>query len=227
MPLSLSAPGAVRALLTSAEAVLFDFNGTLSLDEDLMGRLYAEAALEVCGFELSAEEYRDRFVGLSDPDICVALAGGDDVLFARVLDHLCEGYLREIRRMPRIPAAHVALVRDLVASGTKVAVVTGTLRRLLEPALEDSGLAALLSATVCSDDVERGKPDPEGFLRGAELLGVPAATTVVVEDSLAGVAAARAAGMPCVLVGPLAADRPAADHSAGVHPLGELAALAA
>lgn len=76
MPLSLSAPGAVRALLTSAEAVLFDFNGTLSLDEDLMGRLYAEAALEVCGFELSAEEYRDRFVGLSDPDICAALAGG-------------------------------------------------------------------------------------------------------------------------------------------------------
>lgn len=226
MPLSLSAPGAVRALLTSAEAVLFDFNGTLSLDEDLMGRLYAEAALEVCGFELGSEEYRDRFVGLSDPDICAALAGGDDVLSARVLDHLCEGYLREIRRAPRIPAAHVTLVRDLVAAGAKVAVVTGTLRRLLEPALEASGLAALLSVTVCSDEVERGKPDPAGFLRGAELLGASAATTVVVEDSLAGVAAAQAAGMHCVLVGPLATERPAADRPAGVHLLGELAALA-
>lgn len=222
MPLPLSDLGAVRALLTSAEAVLFDFNGTLSLDEDLMGHLYAEASLEVCGVELSPEEYRDRFVGLSDPDICAALAGGDEGLAARVLDHLCAGYLREIRRAARIPAAHVTLVQNLVSSGIRVAVVTGTLRRLLEPALEDSGLAELLSATVCSDDVQRGKPDPEGFLRGAELLGVSAASTVVFEDSLAGVAAARAAGMPCVLVGPLASDPPSE-----AHPLGELAALTA
>jgi len=220
VPLTSSAHHTVRALLDSASAVLFDFNGTLSLDEDLMARLYAEAAREVCGVELSLEEYRERFVGLSDPDICAALAEGEESA-GRVLDHLCAGYLREVRREPRIPAAHVDLVRELVASGTKVAVVTGTLRRLLEPALEDSGLAPLISATVCCDDVERGKPDPEGFVRGAELLGAAAGDTVVFEDSLAGVSAARAAGMSCVLVGPLASAAPV-----GVHPLGELAALA-
>ncbi|WFR83597.1 HAD family phosphatase [Arthrobacter sp. Y-9] len=227
MPQHSSAPDAVRALLDSAEAVLFDFNGTLSLDEDLMARLYADAAREVCGLELTPEEYGERFVGLSDPDICAALASGDERLAARILDHLCEAYLREIRQEPRIPAAHVAVVRELVAAGTRVAVVTGTQRRLLEPALEDSGLSGLISATVCSDDVERGKPDPEGFLRGAELLGAAASATVVFEDSLAGVAAARAAGMRCVLVGSLATATPATGSPTEVHPLGELAALAA
>lgn len=220
MPQPTSALESARALLGAAEAVLFDFNGTLSLDEDLMGTLYAEAAREVCGVELGEDEYRERFVGLSDPDICTALAQGDETLAAGVLDHLCQAYLREIRREPRIPAAHVELVHRLVGSGTKVAVVTGTLRRLLEPALEDSGLAPLISATVCCDDVELGKPHPEGFLRGAELLGVGAENTVVFEDSLAGVTAARAAGMDCILVGPLASST-----RTDACPLGELAAL--
>jgi len=217
-----SALSSARALLASAQAVLFDFNGTLSLDEELMGALYAAAAQEVCGVELSWDDYVERFVGISDLEICDALAQGDEALAARVLDHLCEGYLREIRREPRIPAAHVELVRGLVESGIRVAVVTGTLRRLLEPALEDSGLAPLISATVCCDDVEHGKPHPEGFLRGAELLGAGADGTVVFEDSLAGVEAARAAGMACVLVGPLASS-----GRTEACPLGELAALVA
>jgi sugar-phosphatase len=51
---------------------------------------------------------------------------------------------------------------------------------------------------VCADDVERGKPDPEGYLKAAASLGVEPAFILVFEDADAGVQAARAAGMRCV-----------------------------
>ena len=51
---------------------------------------------------------------------------------------------------------------------------------------------------VSADDVPRGKPAPDIFLRAAELLGVPPGECVVIEDSVAGVAAGRAAGMKVI-----------------------------
>ncbi|KXO88960.1 HAD-IA family hydrolase [Tsukamurella pseudospumae] len=63
----------------------------------------------------------------------------------------------------------------------------------------------LPAVRVTAEDVRASKPDPEGFLRGAELLGVAPADCIVFEDSEAGIAAARAAGMRVVGVGPGAA----------------------
>ena len=72
------------------------------------------------------------------------------------------------------------------------------------PALAVARLAAggLPAPRVCvtADQVVRGKPDPEGYLRAAALLGAAAADCVVVEDAPAGVAAGRAAGMPVIAV---------------------------
>jgi sugar-phosphatase len=54
------------------------------------------------------------------------------------------------------------------------------------------------SVLITADDVTRGKPDPEGYLRAAERLGVPPGECIVIEDAPAGLAAARAAGMRCI-----------------------------
>jgi sugar-phosphatase len=74
------------------------------------------------------------------------------------------------------------------------AVVTSGVRRVAEARLRGTGLP-MPRHIVPADEITRGKPDPEGYLRAAELLGVPAAACVVVEDAPAGAAAARAAGM--------------------------------
>ena len=74
------------------------------------------------------------------------------------------------------------------------AVVTSGHRTLAEGRLRAVGLP-VPAVMVCGDEVENGKPDPEGYLTAAKLLGAAPVSCVVVEDAPAGVQAARAAGM--------------------------------
>ncbi|HJZ88883.1 MAG TPA: HAD family phosphatase [Polyangia bacterium] len=97
-----------------------------------------------------------------------------------------------------LPGAREATLR-LAARGP-VGCVTGSSREEAELVLELAGLRALLDCLITTEDVACGKPQPDGFLKGAERLGVEPARCLAVEDSQAGIAAARAAGMRCVAV---------------------------
>lgn len=77
------------------------------------------------------------------------------------------------------------------------AVVTSAPRRMAAQRLKHSGLP-VPSALVSSDDVQRGKPDPEPYLRAAGLLGAAPERCLVFEDAPAGIESARAAGMEVV-----------------------------
>lgn len=78
------------------------------------------------------------------------------------------------------------------------AVVTSGIRRLARARLAAAGLPDP-AVLVTADDVTRGKPAPDGYLAAAAALGVPPGESVVLEDSAAGVAAGRAAGVRMVL----------------------------
>jgi HAD superfamily hydrolase (TIGR01509 family) len=90
------------------------------------------------------------------------------------------------------------LLSELAAAGIPRALVTSTHRRIAEAVLARTGLT--FGVTVCAEDVRRGKPDPEPYLRAAALLGAPPGECVVLEDSPRGIAAARAAGCPVIAV---------------------------
>lgn len=104
---------------------------------------------------------------------------------------------------------HVREAVRYAAERVPVLIVSGAARAEIEPVLQAAGLAPLVRAIVSSDDVEHGKPHPEGYLRALEHLdGIEPADVVVLEDTEAGVAAAKAAGMRCIAVsGTLAPDR--------------------
>ena len=85
------------------------------------------------------------------------------------------------------------LVRAAHAGGVPVAIVTSAQRPWVELAV--THLLDQVHLVVTADDVVDGKPDPSGFLLGCSRLGIEAAGAVAVEDSLAGVRAARAAGV--------------------------------
>lgn len=85
------------------------------------------------------------------------------------------------------------------------AIVTSADVALMSARMGQAGLA-LPALAVTAEDVSASKPDPEGFLRAAELLGVAPADCVVFEDSAAGIQAGLAAGMRVIGVGVHAAD---------------------
>ena len=82
------------------------------------------------------------------------------------------------------------------------AIVTSAPRRLAEVRLQAVNLP-IPEVMITAEDVQRGKPDPQGFLLGAQRLGVNIGKCLVFEDSPAGVAAAKAAGAHVAIVGGL------------------------
>jgi HAD superfamily hydrolase (TIGR01509 family) len=96
------------------------------------------------------------------------------------------------------PGALEAL-RMVRAAGWPTALVTNTLRSLTEKALDSIGREHF-SVTVCGDEVPRGKPDPDPYLRAAELLGVAPEHCLAVEDSPTGATAAERAGCAVLVV---------------------------
>jgi HAD superfamily hydrolase (TIGR01509 family) len=100
---------------------------------------------------------------------------------------------------PLIPGA-VAAVRGLAATGTPIAVASSSHRAVIDAALGSLGIAGLFQVVVASDEVAHGKPAPDVYLLTARKLGVDPGSCLVVEDSLNGVLAGRAAGMTVALV---------------------------
>ena len=194
-----------------ARAVIFDFNGTLSHDEPLLLAIFQELFAEY-GRPLSAEVYFDELAGLSDPEIVRTWLGADHPEVDAVIERRGERYRELAADGSTVPAE----VRDAVRYATErvpVAVVSGAARAEIEPVLDAAGLTGLISAIVAAEDVARGKPEPDGYLRALELLddGIPASDVLVFEDTEAGVASAKAAGMRCVAVlGTLTPERLAA-----------------
>ena len=113
-----------------------------------------------------------------------------------IVDGVVERYRRE--GAPQIEGA-VATVRR-VAERWPVAVASSAHRDVIDASLVATGLTDVFGVVVSSDDVERGKPEPEVYLEAANQLGVMPAACLVVEDSYNGVRAAKAAGMTVVLV---------------------------
>jgi HAD superfamily hydrolase (TIGR01509 family) len=197
----------------SCRAVIFDFNGTLSDDEPILYRIYAELFAER-GRPLSERDYYDRLAGLSDPEIVHRWLGERDDSEA-VVSRRVTRYRELVADGSTVtPAARRAVA--YAAERVPVAIVSGASAAEILPVVAAAGLEHVLAAVVTSDDVRYGKPHPEGYeiaLRRLEgrAPGLRPGEVTVLEDTEAGVAAAKAAGMRCIAVGrTLTADRLAA-----------------
>lgn len=189
-------------------ALAFDFNGTLSDDEPVLFAIFSELFAEL-GRPLSRQEYFEQLVGLSDPEIVHLWLGEDHPELETVLAERVSRYWATVADGSTVrPEVREAVL--YAAERVPVAVVSGALRAEVEPVLAVAGLTAAVTAVVTAEDVRRGKPDPEGYMRALALLdrGIRAEDVTVFEDTEAGVAAAKAAGMRCVAVlGTLAPER--------------------
>jgi HAD superfamily hydrolase (TIGR01509 family) len=179
---------------------MFDFNGTLSDDEPLLFAILSELFAEQ-GRPLTEDAYFDRLAGRSDPEIVRTWLGADHPAAASVLEQRVTRYRALVADGSTIsPEARGAVLH--AAERVPVAVVSGAYRDEVVPALAAAGLLEAVSVVVTIEDVERGKPDPAGYLLALRRLDgiVRAEEVTVFEDTEAGVAAAKAAGMRCVAI---------------------------
>jgi beta-phosphoglucomutase len=193
------------------QAVIFDFNGTLSHDEPILCKIFCELFAEH-GRPLSAQEYFDELAGLSDPEIVRTWLGRDHPAVDEVIALRIARYRELVGDGSSVPEAVREAVR-YAAERVPVAIVSGAARVEIEPVIHAAGLAGHIRAIVAAEDVGDGKPDPAGYLRALELLdgGLDGSDVLVFEDTEAGVASAKAAGMHCFAVlGTLAPERLAA-----------------
>jgi beta-phosphoglucomutase len=195
----------------TVRAVIFDFNGTLSHDEPILCEIFSELFAEH-GRPLSAQEYFDQLAGLSDPEIVRTWLGHEHPDVDEVIERRIARYRARVADGSSVPEAVRAAVR-YAAERVPVAIVSGAARAEIQPVLEAAGLDGAIAAVVPAEDVAAGKPEPDGYLRALELLDgdLEPGDVLVFEDTEAGVASAKAAGMHCVAVlGTLAPERLAA-----------------
>ncbi|MDA8279240.1 MAG: HAD-IA family hydrolase [Actinomycetota bacterium] len=182
-------------------AAVFDLDGLLVDSEplwhqaeiEIFGRYGVRLTVELCRTTKGrfvgevAQHWFDHFgwVGPSPADVA-----------KEIVDRMAALLRAQVVLKPGAIEALDACARR----GLRVALASSSSRRLIEAALGRHGLTGRFEAICSAEDVGAGKPDPAVFLVAALALEVPAERCVVLEDSGAGVEAARAAGMACVLV---------------------------
>jgi HAD superfamily hydrolase (TIGR01509 family) len=181
------------------EAVVFDLDGLLIQTEELWHEVRERLARERGG-RYDAEAQR-AMMGMSSPEWSrymhehVGLPEPPEQIAAEVIERMEERY-RE--RLPLIDGAVAAVER--IAARWPLGLASSSNRPLIDLVLELSGLDRLFRATVSSEEVARGKPAPDVYLEACRRLGVEPPNAVAVEDSHAGIGAAKAASMRVLAV---------------------------
>jgi len=188
------------------EAVVFDLDGVIVDSEQVWDDVREQLVRERGGRWHDGAQA--AMMGMSSPEWSrylhdeLGLTDSPAEINDEVVRRMLERYRHDL---PLIDGA-VDAVRRLAAA-FPLGVASSSNRPLIEAVLEAAGIADLFAAVVSSEEVERGKPDPDVYLEAARRLGVEPGRCAAVEDSSNGIRSAHAAGLR-VLVIPNSHDPP-------------------
>lgn len=193
------------------QALIFDFNGIIVDDEPIHFRLFQKVLGEE-GIVLTEAAYYARYLGFDDRG---AFTAGfrenqrpiEDAKLKQLIERKAIYYQDAIRNHVAIFPGVQGLVSTL-AQALPLAVASGALRQEIETILKTAGLLDHFQAIVSAENVTKGKPEPEIFLKALAALNhekrngvaIAAGDCVVIEDSKEGIRGARRAGMKCLAV---------------------------
>jgi len=174
-------------------AVVFDLDGVLldseqvwdeareQLAKERGGRWHPQAQRDMMGMSSTEwSRYMHETIGLPEPP---------EQINREVVERLSAIYRKHL---PVLPGAEEAVER--LAARWPLGLASSSNRELIDLALELLGVDHLFAATVSSEEVARGKPEPNVYLEAARRLGVDPAEAAAVEDSHNGILSAKAAG---------------------------------
>lgn len=181
-------------------AIIFDMDGVIIDSEPRHERAFLDV-FEQMGYGQTHGVHFEQYIGRSDRAVWLDFIARHnpkwtiEELTAWKQNHLIDIIRREQPIFDGLPE----LVAKL-APRYRLAVASGSVHPVIEEVLAMKSLRQFFPVVVSVQDVAQGKPAPDIFLRAAELLGVAPADCCVIEDSAAGVTAARAAGMTAVAI---------------------------
>ncbi|HKE05243.1 MAG TPA: HAD family phosphatase [Blastocatellia bacterium] len=197
---------------TGLRVVIFDFNGVIVDDEPIHLELF-RAVLAEEGIALSDEDYHEKYLGYDDRGcFAAALAGAgrdreanDSAFITDLVGRKAALYRAAINERYLFFPGVVELVRRL-AYKYPLAIASGALRDEIEMVLERGDIRDCFQVIIAAEDVGACKPDPEAYVKALAALNagerpaIQPGECLVIEDSIAGVEAAKRAGMRCLAV---------------------------
>jgi HAD superfamily hydrolase (TIGR01509 family) len=181
-------------------AVVFDLDGLMFDTEALFFRVSSQA-LEARGKSFTPE-IMQAMLGRRSIEVAHALKtfAGLDEPVDELMAEVKERFTTVMDTAVHPTAGLFVLLDRLKRRGLPIAVASSSRRSYADRLLRRHGLEDHFLFVLASEDVTRGKPDPEIYRRAAERFGVPPGAMLVLEDSPAGLAAAKGAGAIAVAV---------------------------
>lgn len=195
----------------SLKAVLFDFNGVIINDESIHERLIEQILIEE-NLILKPGEYRKVCLGRSDRSCLKDLLASrgrvvSDTELTQLLNRKAQGYALELEKIEELPLYPGLddLIFQMCSRNLKLGIVSGAIRKEIELVLERAKLAEHFKVVVTGNDVTTSKPEPDAYLFAVERLNqeypdlsFQPQECLAIEDTLAGIQAAKRAGMQVV-----------------------------
>ncbi len=185
-------------------AILFDFNGVI-IDDEPQHCDALIATLDEYGYDLDRDSYYREYLGFDDRE-CFRFTftrmgrGVDEPALLEAIERKNGHYERAVRASMRLVPGATDFIESAALDGFQLAIVSGALRREIELVLELADLRPHFCEIVAAEDVSACKPDPQGYNRARALLALAPGRCMVLEDSLPGLEAARAAGLRCAML---------------------------
>ena len=186
--------------MSKTKAIIWDMDGVIA-DTALYHQKAWQGVFQKRGVNFTKEDFRRNFGQRNDAIIRNILGDG---ISRSELDTISEEKERDFRKKVRqnikpLPGA-IELMKLLIEHGFKMALASSAPTENIKIQTEGLGISNWFQSIISGGDVTEGKPSPQSFLLAAQRLGVEPKNCVVIEDAVAGVTAAKRAGMRCLAV---------------------------
>jgi beta-phosphoglucomutase len=195
----------------SLKAVLFDFNGVIVNDERVHEKLIEQLLIEE-NLRLKPGEYQEVCLGRSDRACLLDLFTQrgrvvTEAYLMQLLERKSQAYQHELASLEEVPTypGVAALMEQIRSVPLPIGVVSGAMRSEIELVLAQMDLTQYVSIIVAGDDIKASKPEPDGYLMAVMRLNdhhpelqLQPEQCLVIEDTFAGIEAAKRAGMQVV-----------------------------
>lgn len=187
--------------MESLELVIFDMDGLMFDTEKILLEAWVRTG-EDSGYSITQEIVLETIGrNVADTELIYKKHFGEDFPYKELYENT-HIYVDDIIEKNGVPIKEglLELLNYLDEKGIKKAVATSNSRIKVKNLLSNANVIERFDCVLCGDEIVKGKPEPEIFLKVCDKLGVNSKNALVIEDSEMGLLAAHKAGIKCVLI---------------------------